>query len=596
MLKPLKIFENLIKNNVLKCFQATRLLVVYFLIATFWLFSFSTKAESVDIPLVKEAALGKYIQYFQERNGKLSFTQAQQNFNNSTSIQGAGSSISLGLGVDPVWLKVTVKNLNPTEEEYRLSIETPWLDYIDTWLVVNNKVVKHIKGGDAYPFEQRPMPYRFYAFEHGFTPGVTEIYIRVESLGPMALPVKFSSTKKAIERDIVGSYQYGVLYGIMFALALYNLVLFVFIRQKEYGLYSLYLIGFILNSLSYTGQLFTIITYDFGAYFQDWVDIFLMITYSVAGLHFARVLLSTKDYAPSLDKFVRHTTLFIPLGMFIGFIFNQLFFSLLLAFILNTCFVILFVVMGIKALKANKPFAAIFLVSSVTAAMCITISTLAVAGFLVPYNDYTFKAIELGMAFEAILLAVILARQFRMAQFDKLIAETYARTDSLTHLNNRRGFQYLANPILQNIIREKRDVSIVLIDIDFFKRFNDQYGHDVGDNVLKAVGLCISNTCRKGDIPARWGGEEFIVFLPETTQEQALLQAERIRVAVEQLDNSSINVPLSITISLGVAGTQNGTFNGAFVEIGTFESIITQADRALYKAKEGGKNRVKLSS
>jgi len=595
MLKHITSFENSIESYVLKCFQTTRLLVVYFLIATSWLFSFTTKAEPVDIPHFKDEALSNYIQYFQERNGKISFTQAQQHFSNSTVFQGSGGSISLGLGVEPVWLKIIVKNLSPNEEKYRLSIETPWLDYIDTWLLVDNKMIKHVKGGDAYPFEQRPMPYRFYAFEHAFNPGLTEIYIRVESKGPMALPIKFTSTQEAIERDIVGSYQYGVLYGIMFALALYNLVLFVFIRQKEYGLYSLYLIGFILNSLSYTGQLFTIFTYDFGAYFQDWVDIFLMITYSVAGLHFARVLLTTKDYAPNLDKFVCRTTLFIPLGMFIGFIFNQLFFSLLLAFILNTCFVILFVVMGIKALKANKPFAVIFLVSSVTAATCITISTLAVAGFLVPYNDYTFKAIELGMAFEAILLAVILARQFRMAQFDKLIAETYARTDALTQLNNRRGFQDLAKPILQNIIREKRDVSIVIIDIDFFKQFNDQYGHDVGDRVLKEVGLCISGACRKGDILARWGGEEFIVFLPETTQQKALLQAERIRVAVEQLDKSIINVPLSITVSLGVAGTENSIFNDAHIEMDSLESMIIQADRALYMAKQGGKNRVKIS-
>ena len=68
------------------------------------------------------------------------------------------------------------KNLSSNEEKYRFSIETPWLDYIDTWLVVDNKMIKHVKGGDAYPFEQRPMPYRFYAIEHDFNPGITEIY------------------------------------------------------------------------------------------------------------------------------------------------------------------------------------------------------------------------------------------------------------------------------------------------------------------------------------------------------------------------------------------------------------------------------------
>jgi diguanylate cyclase (GGDEF)-like protein len=408
----------------------------------------------------------------------------------------------------------------------------------------------------------------------------------------MAIPVYFSSVNNAINRDIASSFQYGILYGIMIALALYNLVLFIFIRQKEYGLYSLYLLGFFLNSLSYTGQLHTIITYDFGPYFQDWLDIFLMITYSVAGLHFARLLLKTSHYAPNLDRFVVRTTIVIPTAMVIGFIFDQLFFSMILAFILNTCFVILFVAMGIRAWYANKPFALIFICSSVTAAICITISTLAVAGFIVPYNEYTFKAIEVGMAFEAILLAVILARQFRMAQLDKLIAETYARTDSLTQLNNRRGFQDLTQPIWQNIIRGKKDVSIVLIDIDFFKRFNDQYGHDIGDKVLKEVAKSISNTCRKGDICARWGGEEFIVFLPETPQKQALLQAERIRTAIESLEVNIIQLPLSITASIGVSGTENYVFNNEQLTLNALEPIINQADRALYAAKQKGKNQV----
>lgn len=265
------------------------------------------------------------------------------------------------------------------------------------------------------------------------------------------MPIRLSSKDKAIARDIKTGYEYGLLYGIMSALALYNLVLFIFIRQKEYGLYALYLFGFVINSLSYTGQLFTIITYDFGPYFQDWTDIWLMITYSVAGLHFARTLLNTKSYAPVLNTFVIRITQIIPAAMLIGTIFNQLIFTTALAFTLNSGFVILFVAMGIRALKAKTPFAIIFLFSSVIAAVCIAVSTLAVAGILVPYNDYTFKAIEIGMAFEAFVLAVILARQFQMAKMDKLTAESYARTDALTQMNNRRGFQEISLPIWQNI-------------------------------------------------------------------------------------------------------------------------------------------------
>ena len=561
-----------------------RVFTYYFITFIALLVSVNTKADTVTLPQFSDGTLGKQTQYFQEFNGKLSIDQARQYFDGSPVQQGSSNSISLGLGVDPAWMKITVFNEQTTPQHYRLSIETPWLDYIDTWLIQKDRVVKHVQGGDGYPFEQRPMQYRFYAFEYDFPPGRTEIYIRVESKGPMALPVRLSAIDDAIDRDITSAYQYGVLYGIMLALALYNLVLFIFIKQREYGLYSLYLIGFVLNSLSYTGQLHTIITYDFGAYFQDWLDIFLMITYSVAGLHFARVLLHTKGYAPSLDRFVVWTTIVIPVGMLIGFALNHLFFSMLLAFILNTCFVVLFVAMGSKALTAQKPFALIFLISSVTAAICIAASTLAVAGFLVPYNDYTFKAIEVGMAFEAILLAVILARQFRLAKLDKLIAETYARTDTLTQLNNRRGFQEHSEAPWLKLIRERRDASIVLLDIDFFKKINDQYGHGTGDRVLKKVAECIASTCRKRDVSARWGGEEFIILLPETTQHEAVIQAERIRAQIESLHFFVNQVKLSITASFGVAGSGKGHFQGERLTIGIFETMINQADRALYLA------------
>jgi diguanylate cyclase (GGDEF)-like protein len=562
----------------------------YLLIVLALAWSQCLSASNVELSKFSEGTLGKYIQYFQEQNTKLSLSEAQYHFTHSKTIQGSSNSISLGIDVAPVWMKFSVSNDQNELKTYRLSIETAWLDNIDAWLLVDGKVIQHTPGGDAYAYQHRPMQYRHYAFEHDFNPGTTDIYLRIESKGPMALPVRLSSKKKAIARDIATSYEYGLLYGIMSALALYNLVLFIFIRQQEYGLYALYLLGFVINSLSYTGQLYTVITYDFGAYFQDWVDIWLMITYSVAGLHFARILLKTKNYAPGLNKLVIRTTQIIPAAMLIGSMFNQLTFTAALAFSLNSCFVILFIAMGIRALQAGTPFAIIFLFSSVTAAVCIAVSTLAVAGFLVPYNDYTFKAIEIGMAFEAFVLAVILARQFQIAKMDKIVAESYARTDALTQLNNRRGFQDISLPIWQNIIREKRQASVVLLDIDNFKKVNDVYGHDSGDKVLIEVAQCISGASRKGDVIARWGGEEFIVFLPETSQAQATVQAERIRSAIEQLSIQLAENCLSVTASFGIA--DNGKRPDKCEPANNLELLINLADKALYVAKGCGKNQI----
>lgn len=570
-------------------------------IALSWLqLSASAHAEKIDLTHFRDATLGQYLSYFQEqKNAPLLLEEAIKRFEDGDVRQGSSNSISLGIGVNPVWLKATVRNGHHDEPEintqrYRLSIETPWLDYIDAWLVKDGRVLRHVIGGDAIAYQERPMPYRVFAFETSFPPGETELFIRIESLGPMAIPLRMSTVDAAIKRDIASSYQYGFLYGVMAALALYNIVLFVIIRQKIFGLYSLYLIGFILNSLSYTGQLHTLIIEDYGPYFQDWTDTFLMITYSIAGLHFARKLLNTRAYSPRLDKFTVAVTIVIPLGILIGASLNQLIFALILAFILNSSFALLFIALGVAALKAGADYARLFLFSSVQAAICIGVSTMAVGG-IVPYNDFTFKAIEVGMALEAILLAVIIAQQFRMAQRDKVLAESYARTDPLTGLLNRRGFQEMADKLWQNLERNRHNVSIVLLDIDHFKQINDSCGHTKGDEVLVKLAACIQHTIRKGDVSARWGGEEFILLLPETDQQEALIQTERLRRAIEGLRIEHKKTTLRVTSSFGVSGTTKQAMTENQLTPGCrydFEQMVSQADDALYAAKNSGRNQV----
>ncbi len=552
-------------------------------------------AGVIDLSEFSDGTVGTHIVYFQEHGQPLTLDQATQRFKQSPVKVGQSQSISLGIGVAPAWLKFSVFNPGNEAKEYRMAIETPWLDYIDTYLVHDSATIAHFPGGDGRAFGREPMPYRFYAFETAFPPGHTQVFIRVESLGPMAIPVRLSTLDAAASRDVASAYQYGVLYGIIGALALYNLFLFLIIRQREYGFYSFYLFGFLINSLSYTGHLHAWFVTDIDVHFQDWLDAFLMITYSVGGLHFARYLLNTGDYAPALNTLVYRVATYIPLAMIVTGILNQLVITLILAFILNSGFAILFVAMGVAALRNNIYYALPFFIASVTAAVCTGISTMAVAG-IVPYNDVTFKLIEVGMAFEAIVLAVILARRFRLAQQDKLVAEKYARTDMLTGLRNRRGFSDGSAALWPGLERNGRDVSLILFDVDDFKQVNDQLGHDVGDRALKYIAQCLNNSARKGDVSARWGGEEFILLLPETNVREAAVLAERLRKTIADTPAWTQESSLNITVSIGVAGSQNGQFEGVEYSEMTVEKLIKQADEALYQAKAEGKNRVTVAA
>lgn len=546
---------------------------------------------SINLDTHRSLTAGQYVNYFQETDERLSLEQAMQIFDSRPENLGHSQSISLGISVAPVWLKVRLeKNQNP-DTLYRFSTETPWLDHIDAWLVHQNQVLEQVYGGDALPYLERPLQYRYFAFESTLPTGTTELYLRVESVGPMAIPLHIAESSLAIERDIANSYHYGFLYGIMVALAIYNLIIFFSIGHKEHGLYAIYLLGFVLNSLSYTGQLHTWFTPDWGPYFQDWLDISLMITYSIAGLHFARLLLNTKDYAPRLDKLSVAITLIIPMGMVIGAIINSLTLSLLLAFLLNTSFALLFIAMGVQALKHHVAAAKLFLVCSVTAATCICISTAAVAGLL-PYNDFTFKLIEIGMALEAMFLAFLLAQRFRAAETEKREAQKSARLDALTHLNNRRGFEHAVHPMWHQHLRSKNDVSVIMLDIDHFKKINDTYGHMQGDEVLRSIAALLEYGSRRSDIVARWGGEEFLLFLPDTNQEQALQQAERLRLLIANANIDSDTGNIAVTASFGVCGTLDGKFEGGDMQDNLLEYIIHSADKALYQVKNSGRNQV----
>ena len=123
-----------------------------------------------------------------------------------------------------------------------------------------------------------------------------------------------------------------------------------------------------------------------------------------------------------------------------------------------------------------------------------------------------------------------------------------------------------------------------MIDIDYFKRFNDTYGHDAGDAVLQSVGKFVSLCVREGDIACRYGGEEFTLIMPGASLESAFARAEELRKGIQSLQMSHAGKPLEpITLSLGVA---------AFPDYGeTGEMVIQAADAALYRAKDNGRNR-----
>jgi diguanylate cyclase (GGDEF)-like protein len=162
--------------------------------------------------------------------------------------------------------------------------------------------------------------------------------------------------------------------------------------------------------------------------------------------------------------------------------------------------------------------------------------------------------------------------------------ERLASIDGMTGLNNRRNFMELAESEWARFKRYGRPLALLMIDVDHFKSVNDTYGHDIGDEVIRAVADTLQKQKRVPDIAGRLGGEEFALLLPEATLDSAVAAAERLRGLVEAQVIAVDGQHIPVTISVGASAVQTETLG--------IEELIKQADVALYEAKRSGRNRV----
>ncbi|MCA1778994.1 MAG: GGDEF domain-containing protein [Xanthomonadaceae bacterium] len=169
--------------------------------------------------------------------------------------------------------------------------------------------------------------------------------------------------------------------------------------------------------------------------------------------------------------------------------------------------------------------------------------------------------------------------------------ERLSRIDGLTGVANRRYFEEMLSRLWTNAVAEKISISVILLDIDRFKQYNDSAGHQAGDECLRQVATALqSGVMRDDDLVARYGGEEFVILLPNTGGEVVSGIAERIRRRIEELaiPHPDSDVSACVTISLGVATARIGQHDSP-------GALIERADQALYRAKHAGRNQVATS-
>lgn len=544
------------------------------------------------------------------------------------------------------WIRIPLHNTMSSATEWRLMI--PWTVLAEVEVNIlreDGRWDAPLLSGYDIPRSDWAVDYRLHVFPLRFAADEqVTLYIRARSDIILFLPLMMLSPEEFTAYKDVSNLIYGIGFGVLLAMMLYNLSLFIFVRSLSYLTYSLYVFAIIFYQLALTG---------FGSQYW-WGDTPMKSGYSfmlIAELSFFVAVLFGRQFL----KLHRYGGWYLHLNTFMltywaaAFVFNALGWHGFARYTFNpmslaSCLIGLFTAIALwrKGDKSARYF-------TIAWSFVLAGTVLAVLMMLgvVTYNAYTENAQMVSFVVELLLLSFALAerinreRQQRelaqrqsltmMQQLDvergaKLAAQEDALrlqkmhsdelelrvldrtaelertmknlelanrelaklsvTDPLTRLHNRRYFDETLQAELSRAVRTEQPLALILVDIDHFKSINDTYGHLVGDECLKLVAVTLRQVVnRSTDLVARYGGEEFAVVLPATTEMDALDVANRLRAAIEKVQFIHAGKRIAISASLGVAGREPTNFD-------TPNRFITAADEALYRAKEAGRNRV----
>ncbi|WP_196140350.1 diguanylate cyclase [Aliikangiella sp. G2MR2-5] len=532
---------------------------------------------SVDISKVDSTIrLTSLIEIFEDTTASLGvdelvFSNIEQSFVRSAEEHNYGFSKSA------YWVRLSIVNSASEARKVVLRQDYPLIDFLDYWQITDNEIVKHIDTGDKRPFGSREIEHKDFLFSV-ILPAKSQqtIYLRYESSGSINIGLSLSSMEHLMTQFANEQLAFGAYYGGVLVLAVYNMFLFFAAKVRAFTHYLWYLISYGLYMSTHNGFAFQFLWPD-NPWLANQSLLFSLALSLYWGIRFAREILASNIYAARLDKLgngIQVVAIFLFAGCFV--LPYPVMVKLLSLLTIVVCVVIM--LMGFVSLFANYKPAIFFMIAWSTFLIAVLVYMLKTFGVL-PHNGFTQNAFQIAALIEMTLLSIALSHHF-----SELKKKSY--TDSLTFLYNRRHFDDKFEKEFSLACYHGSELSLLMMDIDHFKKFNDTYGHSEGDRVIKFVARSLKNNVRQPLIPCRYGGEEFAVILPRTDKKSAAVLAERIRKVIEE--NSLKSKP--ITVSIGVASIHDELSSGEV--LGSPKHLFTCADKALYQAKEQGRNRV----
>lgn len=610
--------------------RTSRQPIRWLLFCTAWLASCAWATETLDATVMPAGALSlsEFVALLEDPEQNLTLADVQttaQAARFKTDLP-ASSSLNLGFTRSAYWLRLTLRNHSNTPLERMLTVDNPRIAFIQAHLPDASGQYRSIVTGSDVP-NSRLYPNRNFVFPLTLAPASEQVvYLRIASNIGLLVPLQLWSPAAfhAHERNdyLVQAWYFG----IVSAMILFNLMLFFALRDRIYLLYVVFVtcLAFTLaikNGL--VGELWpggTLL--DMNAAYYSGASLTLS-----ALLLFMRRMLRTDQLMPRTDRLL--------LGMVIFFALTPLAFALALPTLVRAGIVlymagvvVILIVVVACALKRQRN--AYFFLAAFAVLILGAATTLLRAVGVVPTNAFTVDAIQLGSAVEMLLLAFALADRFNVMRRDKAQVQTdllhaqqqlldtlqnserqleqrvaertdelqllnskleaLSLTDGLTGIANRRDFDSILQQEWQRAQRLSQPLALGILDVDWFKRYNDLYGHPAGDVCLRQIAQTLASTvCRASDFVARYGGEEFVFIAPMTDASNAMDIAHKLVKTIADLAMPHNDSPLGcVTVSIGVAVMVPSPEHNA-------EVIVQRADAALYQAKTQGRNRTVLA-
>ena len=559
------------------------------------------------------------VEYLEEKPGeslgieeisKMSFTKLISN------------AFTFGYKKNNFWFRFSVYNDSKEAKTMILEFTEIFHEKVDLYIVSDH--ITHKKNGLRVPVQERNIKESNPAFSLQFSPYESkELYVNIASIYGVFGALQIKTPEQFYKDTQLKNNMYFFYFGAVIIIALYNLFIFFYFREKIYIFYVSYVLIFVIWASNYKGILLPYIsmkTYDL---LQITVPIFFTLL-----ILFTQTVLETKKYFSLFHKVLNGFIVvlfisFVWMLLFIhsGFYFMNLAASPLLPFLLLVAF---------WALYKGQKFAKIYLLGLIIYIISmILISQLALG--ILPYSILLSNAPIIGSVFEIMLFSLLLAYRINLLREEtldaqgKLIAQQrtessrlfhavaektlalnnanrqleeelekkkklekeltfQASTDSLTGLMNRRSFFSVCSKEMKRAIRSNTELSFLTVDIDKFKDVNDTYGHPFGDEVIRSIAKMMVENTREIDYVGRIGGEEFAILMPATDIDSAFQMADRLRINIAKYKIIFENEMTQVSISIGLSCLRR--------EDSEIETIVDRSDKALYEAKESGRNKV----